>query len=303
MARRPLSLPPPRGPSSAGSATPRVEAQGDPAHDLSGLSRTFLPETLGRAILDAARAWRIEPQVALAFTRTTAIALSRAPLSIVPAGAKPRPWLPALELLDLSPDRLTLFHRWGRRIGDLQALPHRPGRLGPKARTRAPSRSLDTAPSCPPSPESFRPVSSWTGRWTASAALLLLSRVLETLYRAPRGQKAPRSPWADLTSRPPPPPHPSPRPAHGSAHWRTLLCSTSRPIRPATPPALSVTAEPAPARVQFSLFDPAQPSRKAGGNHGASPDHGRRARRRGVASRHASLGSLRDGNFQHRGED
>src|SRR5262245_2251566 len=111
--------------------TPRVEAQGGETPvllDLAGLGRTFsAPETLGRAILDAARAWRIEPQVALAFTRTTALALSRARpgLSIVPPGGEAAALAPLpLDLLDLAPDRLALFHRWGlRRIGDLQALP------------------------------------------------------------------------------------------------------------------------------------------------------------------------------------
>jgi protein ImuB len=258
--------------------TPRVEAQGETPVllDLSGLGRTFpAPETLGRAILDAARAWRIEPQVALAFTRTTAIALSRARpgLSIVPAGGEAAAMAPLpLELLDLAPDRLALFHRWGlRRIGDLQALPpiglsERLGPEGPHLVRMA--RGLDTAPLVPTlPPESFqaRLELDWAVDGLEPLSFIL-SRVLEPLGAAllARGRKA-QALTLELTLADARAHRRTLRPAAPSGDmntWRTLLLLDLE----AHPPgdavtALAVMAEPVPAReVQFSLLDPAQPS-------------------------------------------
>ncbi len=258
--------------------TPRVEAQGETPVllDLSGLGRTFpAPEALGRAILDAARARRIEPQVALAFTRTTALVLSRARpgLSIVPAGGEAAALAPLpLELLDVAPDRIALFHRWGlRHIGDLQALPPigLSERLGPEGpRLLRLARGLDIAPFVPTlPPESFatRLELDWAVDGLEPLSFLL-SHVLETLCAglAARGQKA-AALTLELTlacgraqSRTLRPALPT-----GEARtWRTLLLLDLE----AHPPgdavtALAVMAEPAPARdVQFSLLDPAQPS-------------------------------------------
>ena len=258
--------------------TPRVEAQGETPVllDLSGLGRTFpAPESLGRAILDAARALRIEPQVALAFTRTTALVLSRARpgLSIVPAGGEAAAMAPLpLDLLDLTPDRLALFHRWGlRRIGDLQALPPigLSERLGPEGpRLVRLARGLDLAPLVPTlPPESFqaRLELDWAVDGLEPLSFLL-SRVLETLCTglAARGQKA-AALTLELTlasgrtrSRTLRPALPS-----GDARtWRTLLLLDLEAHPPGdAATALAVVAEPAPARdVQFSLLDPAQPS-------------------------------------------
>lgn len=258
--------------------TPRVFAEGETPVllDLTGLGRTFpAPETLGRAILDAARAWRIEPQVALAFTRTTALALSRARpgLSIVPAGGEAAAMAPLpLELLDLAPDRLALFHRWGlRHIGDLQALPpiglsERLGPEGPQLVRLA--RGLDLAPLVPTlPPESFqaRLELDWAVDGLEPLSFLL-SRVLETLCTglAARGQKA-AALTLELTLASGRTHRRTLRPAlpTGEARtWRTLLLLDLEAHPPGDAAiALGVTAEPAPAReVQFSLLDPAQPS-------------------------------------------
>ena len=258
--------------------TPRVEAQGETPVllDLSGLGRTFpAPESLGRAILDAGRALRIEPQVALAFTRTTALVLSRAHpgLSIVPAGGEAAAMAPLpLGLLDLRPDHLALFHRWGlRRIGDLQALPPigLSERLGPEGpRLVRLARGLDLTPLVPTlSPESFqaRLELDWAVEGLEPLSFLL-SRVLETLCTglAARGQKA-AALTLELTLASGRVYRRTLRPAlpSGDARtWRTLLLLDleARPPGDAAT-ALAVVAEPAPARdVQFSLLDPAQPS-------------------------------------------
>jgi protein ImuB len=213
--------------------------------------------------------------VALAVTRTTAIALSRARpgLSIVPAGGEAAAMAPLpLELLDLAPDRLALFHRWGlRRIGDLQALPpiglsERLGPEGPHLVRLA--RGLDTAPLVPTlPPESFqaRLELDWAVDGLEPLSFLL-SRVLETLCTglSARGQKA-AALTLELTLTSGRIHRRTLRPAlpTGEARtWRTLLLLDLEAHPPGDAAiALGVTAEPAPARdVQFSLFDPAQPS-------------------------------------------
>ena len=95
--------------------TPRVEARGPTPVllDLHGLGRTWpRPEALGRALLEAARVRALETNLALAFSRTTALVLARARpgLTIVSAGeeAAALATLP-LALLDLDPEHEELL--------------------------------------------------------------------------------------------------------------------------------------------------------------------------------------------------
>ena len=275
----PRPLPSPQALLELGRAfTPRLEARSGTLVllDLSGLGRTFRdPEALGRALLEAARARRIEANVALAFTRTAALVLARARngLTVVPAGGEAAALAPLpLELLDVEEDRLTLFHRWGlRRIGDLAALPPLglAERLGPEGdRLLRLARGEDREPFVPAAPpESFhaRLELDWAVDGLEPLAFLL-SRVLEPLVLAldTRGRKA-QALTLELTL------------ANGRAHrrtlrvaaptgdartWRTLLLLDLEARSPGDAvTALAVTAEPTPAReVQFSLLDPAQPS-------------------------------------------
>ena len=146
--------------------TPRVEARGPTPVllDLHGLGRVWpSPEALGQALLDSAREIDVAAQVALAWTRVTALVVvrARAGLTIVPVGEEAAALAPfPLDLLDLDPDLAGLLHRWGlRTLGDLAALPatglaERFGPAGPRLRRMA--RGEDESPLVPtPLPESF----------------------------------------------------------------------------------------------------------------------------------------------------
>ncbi len=258
--------------------TPRVEARGPTPVllDLHGLGRTWpRPEALGQALQEAARSRSLEANVALAFSRTTALVLARARpgLTVVSAGeeAAALSTLP-LDLLDLDPEHEELLRRWGiRRIGDLARLPAvelsaRLGPEGPRLRRRAlgedESVFLRT-----PLPESFEMALEL--EWAVEGLeplSFLLARVLEPLCAGleKRGRRA-ASLALDLGL------------VDGSVHrrvlkpaapsgdartWRTLvlLDLEVHPPRDAIR-AITVRAEPTPARtVQFSLLDPAQPS-------------------------------------------
>jgi protein ImuB len=258
--------------------TPKVQALGETPVllDLFGLGRTFkAPEDLGRALMDAARARRIEANVALAFTRVAALVLARGRpgLTLVPAGGEAAALAPLpLTLLDVGEDRLELFHRWGlHRIGDLAALPPigLSERLGPEGpRLRRLARGEDREPLVPtPPPESFH--AHLELDWAVDGLeplSFVLSRVLEPLEAAlrARGRKA-QALTLELTL------------TDGRSHRRTLrMAAPSGEARTwrtlllldleAHPPgdavtAVAVTADPTPAReIQFSLLDPAQPS-------------------------------------------
>jgi protein ImuB len=258
--------------------TPRVEALGETPVllDLSGLGRTFkAPEDLGRALVEAARARRIEANVALAFTRVAALVLARARpgLTIVPAGGEAAALAPLpLALLGVGEDRLELFRRWGLRlIGDLVALPPigLAARLGPEGpRLLRLARGEDREPLVPTlPPETFhvRLELDWAVDGLEPFAFLI-SRVLEPLETAlrARGRKA-QALALELTLADGRSYRRTVRMAAASGEartWRTLLLLDLE----AHPPgdavtALAVAAEPTPAReVQFSLLDPAQPS-------------------------------------------
>ena len=173
--------------------TPRVEARGPTPVllDLHGLGRTWpRPEALGRALLLAAHGRALEANVALAFSRTTAIVLARARpgLTVVSAGeeAAALATLP-LGLLDLDPEHEELLRRWGiRRIGDLARLPAvelsaRLGPEGPRLRRRALGED-EVAFTATPVPESFE--MSLLLDWPVDGLeplSFLLARVLEPL--------------------------------------------------------------------------------------------------------------------------
>jgi protein ImuB len=258
--------------------TPRVEAHGPTPVllDLHGLGRAWpSPQTLGEALLAAARERALEAQLALAFSRVAALVLarSRPGLTIVPAGGEAAALAPLpLSALGLDPEREALFRRWGlATLGELAALPATglAARLGPEGpRLRRLARGEDEAPLVPtPRAESFECTLEldWPVDGLEPLAFLL-ARVLETLCTglSGRGRKA-----AALTldlelvdgshhrcRLAPAAPTAEPR------TWRTLLLLEIE----AHPPhdaiqAIGVRAEPTPARVvQFSLLDPAQPS-------------------------------------------
>jgi protein ImuB len=275
----PHALPEPQALIQVGRAfTPRIEARGETPVllDLHGLGRAWpVPEALGHALLEAARQRRLEPHVALAFTKTAAlvVARGRSGLTVVPAGAEARAMAPLpLEILDLEAERIDLLRRWGvRRIGDLLALPATglAERLGPDGpRLLRLARGEDLAPLVPTlPPESFRTTLELDWAVDGLEPLsFLLTRVLETLCESlrARGRKA-AGLALELVK------------ADGGVHRRalrpaapTVLPRTWRALLlldlEAHPPGEAVTritveAEPTPARqVQFSLLDPAQPS-------------------------------------------
>jgi protein ImuB len=258
--------------------TPRVEALGltPVLMDLHGLGRTWpAPEELGRAILESARGRALEAHVALAFTRTAALLLARGRpgLTIVPAGAEAESLAPlSVALLGMGPDREALFRRWGiHTLGEMARLPAAglAERLGPEAaRLRRLARGEDDAPLTPkPLPEAFD--STLELEWPVDGLeplAFLLGRVLESLCDRLRGRGR-RAAGMTLELRL----------VDGKRHtralhpamasvdprtWRTLLILDleTHPPHDAIQ-AFTVRAEPTPARsVQFSLFDPAQPS-------------------------------------------
>jgi protein ImuB len=275
----PDALPSPSSLLEIGRAfTPRVEAlAATPVLlDLHGLGRVWpAPEALGRALVEAARAQRIEPHVALAFSRTAALVVARAcpGLTLVPAGqeATTLATLP-IGLLGLGPETQELFRRWGlRTIGQLAALPapELHARLGPEGpRLVRLARGEDREPLVPTArPESFAATLDldWPVEGLEPLAFLL-ARLLESLCAGlvARGRRA-----AGLTlelklvdgrshRRTLKPAAPSAEPRT----WRTLLLLDleARPPGDAIA-AIHIEAEPTPARsVQFSLLDPAQPS-------------------------------------------
>ena len=258
--------------------TPRVEALGSTPVllDLAGLGRAWrTPLQLGQALVDAASARALTPNVALAFSRVAALLLARGRtgLTVVAAGDEARTLAPLpLALLELAPEREELLRRWGlRTLGDLAALPARglAERFGEDgARLLRLARGEDALPLvATPLPRAF--AMSLELDWPVDGLeplSFLLARVLEPLCAslAARGRRA-----AAMTlelglasgarfAR-------SLRPAAPSGEprtWRTLLLLDLE----AHPPddviqRIAVSAEPTPARVvQFSLFDPAQPS-------------------------------------------
>jgi protein ImuB len=244
--------------------------------DLFGLGRTYkTPEELGRALVEAAGARRIQVHVALAFTRTAALVLARGRpgMTLVPAGGEAAALAPLpLALLDVDEDRLELFRRWGLgRIGELATLPaiglaERLGPDGPRLRRLA--RGEDREPLVPTlPPESFqaRLELDWAVDGLEPLAFVL-SRVLEPLEAALRSRvRKAQALTLELTL------------ADGRTHkrtlrmaapsgeartWRTLLLLDLEAHVPGDAVlGVVVTAEPTPAReVQFSLLDPAQPS-------------------------------------------
>jgi len=258
--------------------TPRIEAASPTPvlMDLSGLGRLWPdPVALGQAIVERARVRGLEPQVALAVTKTAALVLARGRpgLTVVPAGGEAAALAPLpLGLLDLEPDHLALLQRWGLRcLGDLAALPavdlsQRLGPAGPRLRRRA--RGEDEAPLvATPAPERFSMTLDL--EWPVDGLeplSFLLARVLEPLCAqlVARGRRA-AGLGLDLRLVDGSSHLRALRPAAPSADartWRTLLLLDLEvhPPRDAIQ-ALTVRAEPTPSRlVQFSLLDPAQPS-------------------------------------------
>jgi protein ImuB len=258
--------------------TPRVEAR-EPTPvllDLFGLGRSWpTPHALGHAILEAGRARRLVPSLALAHSRIAALVLARSRdgLTIVPPGGEASVLAPfPLEVLGLPGERLELFARWGvRTLGELAALPagglvERLGADGPRLLRRA--RGEDEAPLVPTAPARVYEMSlelDWPVEGLEPLSFLL-ARVLEPLCAGlvARGCRAAvvRASFGLVdgsTYRR------EIRPAAPSAEprtWRTLLLLDLE----AHPPrdgiqAIRVEAEPTPSRlVQFSLLDPAQPS-------------------------------------------
>jgi protein ImuB len=257
--------------------TPRVEGLGGTVLlDLHGLGRVWTsPELLGQSLLDAGRGRGLDLQAALAWTRMAALVAARgcAGLTLVPAGREPDVLAPLpLDLLPLEPERRDLFHRWGlRSLGDLAALPavglaERLGPDGPRLRRMA--RGEDDLPLvATPRPQSFE--CTLELEWPVEGLeplSFLLGRVLEPLcagLRA-RGRRA-AGLVLDLVlvdrrlyRRVLKPAAPSAEPRT----WRTLLLLDLEAHPPDEAIAkVTVRAETTPARlVQFSLFDPAQPS-------------------------------------------
>lgn len=258
--------------------TPRVEALGPTPVllDLAGLGRAWrTPEDLGQALLAAARARSLAPNVALAFSRVTALVLSlgRPGLTVVPPGDEARTLAPLpLPLLGIAPEQEDLFRRWGlRTIGDLAALPASglAARFGPDGpRLLRLARGEDAAPLVPASlPQPFEIALDLDWPVDGLEPLsFLLARVLEPLTTslAARGCRA-AALTLDLGLVDGSAHRRALRPAAPSAEprtWRTLLLLDleAHPPRDAIR-RITVRAEPTPARVvQFSLLDPAQPS-------------------------------------------
>jgi protein ImuB len=258
--------------------TPRVEALGATPVllDLHGLGRVWpTPQALGEALLQSARTRRLEPHVALAWTRVAAlvVAQARPGLTVVPPGQEAAVLAPLpLDLLGLDPERRDLFRRWGlHTLGDLAALPavelsERLGPAGPRLVRLA--RGEDDTPLVPvPPPESFELTLDLDWPVDGLEPLsFLLARVLEALCGALRSRER-RAAALTLELRlvdgrrfartlKPAAPSAEPR------TWRTLLLLDLEVHRPGEAvQAVTVRAEPTAARtVQFSLLDPAQPS-------------------------------------------
>jgi protein ImuB len=262
----------------ARSFTPRIEvvAAGTVLLDLHGFGRVWpTPQSLGRAIVDAAAAQHLALATALAWTRRAALFVARARpgLTVVPAGEEAAALAPLpLDSLGLDDDRRRLLQRWGlATLGDLAALPARglSERFGPDGpRWRREARGEDDAPlRATPLPEAFacaleldwpvdglEPLSFFlarvldplcanlTARSRRAAAMTLDLGLVDG--RRHRRTLKPAAPSADPRT------------------WRTLL----RLDLETNPPkdaiqTVAVSAEPTLARaVQFSLLDPAQPS-------------------------------------------
>ena len=261
-------------------SSPRAWKRAAPATvvlDLHGLAPAWpQPETLGRALVDAARGRGLSaPGVALAFSRAAArlLAAGREGLTVASAGREAELLAPLpLALLGLPPERADLFARWGlRTLGDLAGLPAGglAERLGPEGpRLRRLARGEDDAPLVPtPPPECFECALEldWPVDGLEPLAFLL-ARVLEPLGHtlAARGRRAAaltlelRLVDTSVHRRTLKPAAPTAEPRT----WRTLLLLDleTHPPRDAIQ-ALRVRAEPTPARaVQFSLLDPALPS-------------------------------------------
>jgi len=258
--------------------TPRVEAFGSTPVllDLQGLGRAWpSPRALGEALLEAARARRLEPRVVLAGSRVAALLVSQAQegLTVLAPSEEAAALAPLpLSLLDLDPEREETLRGWGlRTLGDLAALPAAglAERLGPDApRLRRLARGEDDAPLvATPLPESF--ACTLELEWPVDGLeplSFVLARVLEPLCSglARRGRRA-VSLVLELGlvdgSRHRRALHPA-APSADPRTWRTLLLLDleTHPPRDAIQ-ALTLRAEPTPARtVQFSLLDPAQPS-------------------------------------------
>src|SRR6266704_320753 len=258
--------------------TPRVEARGPTPVllDLFGLGRVWpTPQVLGQAILAAAQGRRIEAQVALAWSRATALVLARGRpgLTIVPPGKEAEALAPLpLSLLDLDLERSGLLARWGlRTIGDLARLPAAglAERLGPEGpRLRRLARGEDDGlfvPTAAPVAFEMTLELDWPVDGLEPLSFLL-ARVLEPLCAGlvARGRRA-ATLTVDLGLVDGSTHRRALRPAAPSGEprtWRTLvlLDLEAHPPRDAVQ-AITVRAEPTPARsVQFSLLDPAQPS-------------------------------------------
>jgi protein ImuB len=258
--------------------TPRVEARGPTPVllDLFGLGRVWpTPQALGQAILAAAQGRQIEAQVALAWSRATALVLARGRpgLTIVSPGKEAEALAPLpLALLDLDLERSELFARWGlRTISDLARLPvaglaERLGPEGPRllwlARGEDDGLFVPTA-----APVAFEMTLELDWPVDGLEPLsFLLARVLEPLCAGlvARGRRA-ATLTVDLGLVDGSTHRRALRPAAPSGEprtWRTLvlLDLEAHPPRDAVQ-AITVRAEPTPARsVQFSLLDPAQPS-------------------------------------------
>ncbi len=262
----------------ARSFTPRVEARTPTPVllDLSGLGRLWpTPQELGRALLDAAAARAIEAQVALAFSRATALVVARAcpGLTLVPAGGEAAALAPLpLALLELQAEQQELLARWGlRTIGDLARLPPAAlaARLGPDGPRLVHLACGEDAGILVPTPLPERFETTLELDWPVEGReplAFLLSRVLEPLTAAlaARGAKATALAvelgLVDATTharrlRPA-------APSGDARTWRTLvlLDLEAHPPRDAIA-QITLRAEPTPARAaQFSLLDPAQPA-------------------------------------------
>jgi len=258
--------------------TPRVEARGPTPVllDLFGLGRVWpTPQVLGQAILEAAQGRRIEAQVALAWSRATALVLARGRpgLTIVSPGKEAEALAPLpLALLDLGLEHGELFARWGlRTIGDLARLPAAglTERLGPEGpRLRRLARGEDDGlfvPTAAPVAFEMALELDWPVDGLEPLSFLL-ARVLEPLCAGlvARGRRA-ATLTVDLGLVDGSTHRRALRPAAPSGEprtWRTLvlLDLEAHPPRDAVQ-AITARAEPTPARsVQFSLLDPAQPS-------------------------------------------
>ncbi len=258
--------------------TPRVEARGPTPVllDLFGLGRVWpTPQALGQAIFVAAQGRQIEAQVALAWSRATALVLARGRpgLTIVSPGKEAEALAPLpLALLDLDLERSELFARWGlRTISDLARLPVAglAERLGPDGpRLLGLARGEDDGlfvPTAAPVAFEMALELDWPVDGLEPLSFLL-ARVLEPLCAGlvARGRRA-ATLTVDLGLVDGSTHRRALRPAAPSGEprtWRTLvlLDLEAHPPRDAVQ-AITVRAEPTPARsVQFSLLDPAQPS-------------------------------------------